>query len=366
MVMTRTEAYLILNSLKHVGPVRVRKLLEVLGSVEVIFGTSGSKIASIDGIGQKVADSIKDWEKQFDLDAELKKIEQMKITVLDCEDERYPAMLSEIYDPPLVLYTQGNIEALNKKSIGVVGSRRTTYYGIETAKKLSYQMAYAGMVVTSGLARGIDTAAHQGAVAAEGPTIAVLGSAIDELYPAENRSLYEKILDTNGTVISEFTLGTKPDKQTFPMRNRIISGLSNGILVVEAPVSSGSMITARMAGEQGRQVFAIPGRIDSPLSKGCHQLIKEGAKLVEEVEDILSEFSELYSTKEVKSERPIPENLTPEETAILQALTGDESHLDELSEKSGLPTGVVSFNLLRLEMRKLVRQLPGKYFIKTY
>jgi DNA processing protein len=227
-------------------------------------------------------------------------------------------------------------------------------------------MAYAGMVVTSGLARGIDTAAHQGAVAAEGPTIAVLGSSIDELYPAENRALYEKILDTNGTVISEFTLGTKPDKQTFPMRNRIISGLSNGILVVEAPVSSGSMITARMAAEQGRQVFAIPGRIDSPLSKGCHQLIKEGAKLVEEVEDILGEFSQLFSSKETKSERPMPENLTDEETAILQALTGDESHLDELSEKSGLPTGVVSFNLLRLEMRKLVRQLPGKYFIKTF
>jgi DNA processing protein len=364
--MERLDAYLILNSLRLIGPVRVRRLLEAFGSVENIFLQHTASLSAVDGIGQKAAESIREWEKNFDPAAELAELRRLNISVIDREDARYPKQLLEIYDPPLVLYYKGDLAAAQRRGVGVVGSRQTSHYGLETAKKLSYQMAYAGLPVVSGLARGIDTAAHQGALAAKGRTIAVLGCSLDLMYPPENQALAELMVEKNGLLLSEFPLRTPPDKQTFPMRNRIVSGLSGGVLVVEAGADSGALITARMALDQGRQVFAVPGRIDNPQSRGCHRLIKEGAKLVESVEDILAEFEFLFPKSAISEpRRALPADLSEDERVILEHLGMEEIQLDELIRKCQLPSARMSSTLLRLEMRKLVRQLPGKFFIKT-
>jgi DNA processing protein len=362
--MTRTESYLIFNALRLVGPVRVRKLREVFGRVEDILGLPTAKMAGVEGVGQAVAESIRGWEKSFDLAAELKRMAELKLQVVDCEDPLYPPLLREIHDPPMVLYYRGKIEAVRGACIGIVGTREATGYGIELAKKLGYQLSYAGVGVVSGLARGIDTAAHQGALAAKGRTAGVLGCSMDQMYPAENRSLAEKMVEEGGCVMSEFCLGTAPDRQTFPMRNRIVSGLSKGVLVIEAARASGAMITAKQALEQGRQVFAVPGRIDHPQSGGCHQLLKDGARLVESVEDVLAEFEFLIP----KSEMPVPVaptgNLGEEEKKVLEGLGREEMHVDVLTRKCGLPSPVVSATLLKLELKHRVRQMPGKYFTR--
>jgi DNA processing protein len=364
--MERLEAYLVLNSLRLIGPVRVRRLVERFGSVEQIFLQSTSSLTSVEGVGQKAAESIRAWEQNFDLAGELAELQRLGIGVIDREDKRYPQQLLEIYDPPLLLYYKGDLAAANRHGVGVVGARQTSHYGLETAKKLSYQMAYAGLTVVSGLARGIDTAAHQGALAAKGRTVAVMGCSLDLMYPPENQALAEMIMEKDGLLLSEFPLKTPPDKQTFPMRNRIVSGLCGGVLVVEAGAESGALITARMALDQGRQVFAVPGRIDNPLAKGCHRLIKEGAKLVESVEDVLAEFEFLFPKSAIsESRRVFPSDLSADERVILENLAVEEVHLDELTRKCGLPSARMSSILLRLEMRKLVCQLPGKFFVKT-
>ena len=362
--MTRTEAYLVLNALRLVGPVRVRKLREALGGVEGLFGCPTSRMAGVEGVGQAVAESIRGWEKSFDLADELKKIEKHKLQVVDCEDPAYPALLREIHDPPMVLYYRGSLQAVHGACLGIVGTREATGYGIELAKKLGYQLAYAGVGVVSGLARGIDTAAHQGALAGKGRTAAVLGCSMDQMYPAENRSLAEKMEEAGGCVMSEFCLGTSPDRQTFPMRNRIVSGLSKGVLVIEAARASGAMITAKQALEQGRQVFAVPGRIDHPQSGGCHQLLKDGARLVESVEDVLAEFEFLLPRSEMPSSPRTPDDFGEEEKKVFEALGREEMHLDVLTRKCGLPSPKVSATLLKLELKHRVRQMPGKYFTR--
>jgi DNA processing protein len=364
-MMTRTECYLALNSVRLIGPVRVRKLLEAFGSVESVLGQPASRLAGVDGIGQAVAESVVSWEKSFDLGAELKKAAGLGLKIVDCEDALYPELLKEIYDPPLVLDCKGDLEAARRRSMAVVGSRHTTYYGQEMAKKLSYQIAYAGLTVTSGLARGIDTLAHQGALAAQGRTVAVLGNSLDRIYPSENTALAEKIAESGGCLLSEFPLGTPPDRQTFPMRNRIVSGLSSGLLVVEAGKESGALITARMALDQGRNVFAVPGRVDNPQARGCHELIKQGARLVEGVEDILGEFEFLFPKEEASGPRPAPADLGADERKILEALGTEEAHADQVIRATELPPAVVVAGLLKLEMRRLVRQLPGRLFVRT-
>jgi DNA processing protein len=250
--------------------------------------------------------------------------------------------------------------------VAVVGSRETSHYGLETAKKLGYQLAYAGVPVISGLARGIDTAAHLGALAAKGTTWAALGCGLDKMYPPENDALAAKIVEAGGCLISELPLGTAPDKRTFPMRNRIVSGLSFGVLVIEAGRQSGALITARQALDQGRQVFAVPGRIDNPLAQGCHRLIKDGAKLVEGVEDILGELEFLIPRESMTpTPRALPANLSGDEEKVYAAIELDETPIDLITQSTGLPSGTVSSTLLRLEMKKLVRQLPGKVFVRT-
>jgi DNA processing protein len=278
-------------------------------------------------------------------------------------------MLREIYDPPIVLYVKGNLTAKDKNAVAMVGSRMTTHYGIEVARKLAYQLAYVGVTVVSGGARGIDTAAHQGALSGKGRTLCVLGTGINIVFPPENGELFERIA-ANGAVISQYPFNRKADKQSFAIRNRIVAGMTLGTVVVEANLTSGALITANFATEYGRQVFAVPGRIDSPRSKGCHELIKKGAKLCEGVEDILSEFEYLFPA----SNRPPSANetgvlpaldLSENEQKVFGVLDSEELTTDDVIRKSGLPSSAVSVALFSLEMKRLVKQLPGKLFVKN-
>jgi DNA processing protein len=367
--MDSREAFIALNMIEHVGPVRARLLLEHFGEAPKILAASKSRLMTVRNIGEDTAAAIANWEKTVDLAAELKRISDFGCHVLIQSDENYPPLLREIYDPPIVLYVKGELKPKDKNAVAMVGSRQTTHYGIETARKLAYQLAYVGVTVVSGGARGIDTAAHQGALSAKGRTVAVLGTGINLIAPPENAELFQRITE-NGAVITQFPFNRPADKQSFPIRNRIVAGMALGTVVVEADMHSGALITSNFATEYGRQVFAVPGRIDSPRSKGCHDLIKKGAKLCEGAEDILSEFEYLFPS----SNRPpspgetgvLPAlELSANEQKVLDALDGEERVIDELIRKSGLPSSAVSVALLSLEMKRLIKQLPGKLFVRN-
>jgi DNA processing protein len=364
--MKSTEACIALNMLPSMGPVRLRKLLEVFETPERILSAKRSALRAIDGIGDAVAEQIANWESTVDLSAELERIREFGAEVITAESPTYPRQLREIHAPPIVLYVWGELTERDQHAIGVIGSRRTSHYGAECAKKLSYQLAYAGLTIISGLARGIDTAAHQGALAAKGRTIAVIGSGLTTLYPPENAALADKIRSGNGAVVSEFSMTVEPDRQTFPMRNRIISGWSHGILVVEAGLNSGALITASQAIEQGRSVYAVPGHINAPTAYGSNRLIQQGAKLVMDASDILDDLQILLPEKQKLPEasaRPLPE-LSEDERRVYDAIHAAETPIDTITTASNLPSATVSSALLRLELKHLVKQLPGKYFVK--
>jgi DNA processing protein len=368
--MDSREAFVALNMIEGVGPLRARSLLEHFGDAPRILSASKHELTRVHNIGDDTAGKISSWEKTVDLAGELKRIADFGCHVLISSDENYPPSLREIYDPPLVLYVKGELTAKDKNAVAMVGSRMTTHYGIETARKLAYQLAYTGVTVVSGGARGIDTAAHQGALSGKGRTICVLGTGINLITPPENAELFERIA-ANGAVITQFPFNRPADKQSFPIRNRIVAGMTLGTVVVEANLTSGALITANFATEYGRQIFAVPGRIDSPRSKGCHDLIKKGAKLCEGVEDILSEFEYLFPN----SNRPP----SASETGVLPALelseneqkifdavkADDETTIDEVIRACGLPSSTVSVALFSLEMKRLVKQLPGKLFVRN-
>jgi DNA processing protein len=367
--MDSREALIALNLIEHVGPVRARSLLEHFGDAPKILAAPKSALLRVRSIGDETAEAIANWEKTIDLAGELKRISDFGCRVLIQSDENYPASLREIYDPPLVLYVKGGLTAKDKNAVAMVGSRSTTHYGIETARKLAYQLAYVGVTVVSGGARGIDTAAHQGSLAAKGRTVAVLGTGINIIFPPENKDLFARIAE-NGAVITQFPFNRNGDRQSFAIRNRIIAGMTLGTVVVEADLHSGALITSNFATEYGRQVFAVPGRIDSPRSKGCHDLIKKGAKLCEGAEDILSEFEYLFPG----SNRPpspgetgvLPAlELSANEQKVYDALDNEERSIDEIIRKSGLPSSAVSVALLGLEMKRVVKQLPGKLFVRN-
>jgi DNA processing protein len=364
--MNSSEACIALNMVPQMGPVRLRKLLEVFETPERILAAKRSELRSIDGIGNEVAEQVASWESAVDLSAELKRIRDFGAEVITAQSPTYPRQLREIHAPPIVLYVWGELTERDQHAIGVIGSRRTSHYGAECAKKLSYQLAYAGLTVISGLARGIDTAAHQGALAAKGRTIAVIGSGLTKLYPPENAALADKIRRGNGAVVSEFSMAVEPDRQTFPMRNRIISGWSHGILVVEAGLNSGALITAAQALEQGRSVYAVPGHINAPTAHGSNRLIQQGAKLVMDASDILDDLQILLPEKEKLPEgsvRPLPE-LSEDERRVYDAINPTETPIDRIASTCELPSATVSSVLLRLELKRLVKQLPGKYFVK--
>jgi len=367
--MEPREALVALNLIEHVGPVRVRQLLEHFGDAPAILRASRQQLLQVRGIGEDTAEAIANWEKTTDLGAELKRIAEFGCRIVTQEDAEYPELLRQIYDPPIVLYAKGELTAKDKNSVAMVGSRMTTHYGVEAARKLAYQLAYLGVTVVSGGARGIDTAAHQGALAGKGRTIAVLGTGINMVTPPENAKLFEQIA-ASGALVTQFPFNRPADKQSFPIRNRIVAGMTLGTVVVEANLTSGALITANFATEYGRQVFAVPGRIDSPRSKGCHDLIKKGAKLCEGVEDILSEFEYLFPA----SNRPpspgqtgvLPAlELSENEQKVYATLDNEEISIDDVIRKSGLPSSAVSVALLSLEMKRLIRQLPGKMFLKN-
>jgi DNA processing protein len=363
--MTSTEAYIALNMLPGIGVARLRKLLEVFGSPESILVARAADLRAVHGIGQEVAKAVVEWEKHVDLEAELRRIADFGAKIVPHDSPDYPPLLRQITSPPILLYVWGDLQARDNHSIGVVGSRKASHYGLECAKKLSYQLAYAGLTVISGLARGIDTAAHQGALAAQGRTIAVLGSGFHKLYPSENQLLAEKIAGS-GAVVSEFSMETTADTQTFPMRNRIVAGWGSGVLIVEAGFGSGALITATQAIDQGRNVYAVPGQIDRPSAAGSNRLIQQGAKLVTSAADILDDLHVLIPRGQ--QELPIPQDRTatlkPDEKLVYNAIGDNETAIDLIISRSNLPSGRVSSTLLLLEMKRLVKQLPGQHFVK--
>src|SRR2546427_8939043 len=364
--MNATEACIALNMLPTVGPVRLRKLLEVFKEPQQILAAKRTELRKVEGIGSEVADQIANWDSEVDLSLELKRVRDFGATVITQESPSYPRSLREIHAPPIVLYIWGELQEPDHHALAIIGARRTTHYGSESAKKLAYQLAYAGLTVISGLARGIDTAAHQGALAAKGRTIAVIGSGLSKLYPTENRALAEKIRDGNGAIVSEFSMEIEPDRQTFPMRNRIISGWSHGILVVEAGANSGALITASQALEQGRSVYAVPGHINAPSALGSNRLIQQGAKHVMDANDILDDLQILLPETKPPPEaasRQLPP-LSEEERRVYDAIDVSETPIDQIAVKCDLPSAIVSSTLLRLELKRLVKQLPGKYFVK--
>jgi len=361
--MTSLEACVTLNLIPGMGPIRMRRLMDRFGSPEAILAARASELRSTQGIVADVADAIAHWEKHADPQAEIARAEKFGARIVAQSDPDYPPLLREIHDPPILLYVWGSLKSTDRTAIGVVGTRKPSHYALTTSKKLSYQMAYAGVTVVSGLARGIDTAAHQGAIAANGRTIAVIGSGLERLYPPDNQELAE-LISQNGAVVTEFPMQFPPDRRTFPMRNRIISGMAFGILVIEAGFRSGALISANQAGEQGRSLYAVPGRIDSPNAMGSNTLIQQGAKLVMSAQDILDDFQILFPTQpEILPPSP-REQLSVQETAVYDAIGDDPTSPDEIISKSRLPSGEVFSTLLALEMKRLVKQLPGTRFTK--
>jgi DNA processing protein len=364
--MSPAEAIITLNMLPKIGPIRVRRLLEAFGDSTAILGASKDKLLRVEGIGEETSSILHKWQDHADPSSEINEAKQRGIDIITQDDPGYPAPLRDAYDPPLLLYVWGKIEDRDRHALGIVGTRRATMYGRQATKKLSYQLAHAGFTILSGLARGIDTAAHEAALAANGRTIAVIGSGLAKLYPPENLGLAEKIAAGNGAVVSEFPLHTAPDKQTFPMRNRIVAAWARAVLVVECPAWSGSLITANLASDYGKPVFAVPGPIDKPSSAGCNQLIRDGATLVTDASHILDDLGDLpFARQAALSEETSANPQLPEEEAkILAAIGDDESTVDRLVDLTGLPAGTVTSTLMKLEMRRLVRAMPGFRYMK--
>jgi DNA processing protein len=370
--MDSREALVAMNMIEGVGPVRVRQLLEHFGDAASVLRASRHQLTQVQGVGDEVAGAIASWEKTIDLPAELRRATDFGCRVITQLDDEYPASLREIYDPPIVLYIKGSLIDRDRNAVAVVGSRSVTPYGRETARKFGYQLAFMGVTVVSGGARGVDTAAHTGALAAKGRTVAVLGSGINYVIPPENAELFERIA-ASGAVITQFPFNRQADRQTFPIRNRIVAGMTLGTVVVEAALASGALITSNFAADYGRQVFAVPGRIDSPGSRGCHDLIKQGAKLCESVEDIVGEFEYLIPTAtRLDTDAGAgpggpasPSVLSEKEQRVLDVLGREEISIDEVIRLSGLPSASVSAALLSLEMKRAVRQMPGKMFART-
>lgn len=358
--------WLALYRIDGLGPVGQSKLLDAFPAIKEIFSADLTSLKAL-GLSDSSITSIRepDWEK---IEKDLIWLDMPGHHLVTINDDEYPSLLREISDPPVVLFTHGRLEVLKSIQIGIVGSRNPDTAGRKAANEFARSLVYAGATVTSGLALGIDGCSHQGALDANGQTIAVTGNGLDMIYPARHKALAEKIAE-NGILVSEFPPGTKPIPANFPRRNRIISGMSTGVLVIQAALRSGSLITARYAMEQGREVFAMPGSIHNPLAKGCHALIKQGAKLVESVNDIVEELGPLATLviNENASEKnqQIAETLDANHKLLLDSMAYDPISIDSLIELTGLTTDSVSSMLLILELRGLVVSQAGGVYVRV-
>ncbi len=359
--MERYRSWLALRRVAGVGNVLYRRLLDRFKTPDAVFAASEETLRTVDGVSLDLAQAICSFAGFDQVDLDLERLTGLGVTLLSLQDPDYPPLLAAIYDPPPFLYVKGDPRIHNPYPIAVVGSRRASHYGKAVAERLSRELAECGMTIVSGFARGIDALAHEAALAAGARTIAVLGTGIDRIYPPEHRRLYEEISE-QGLILSEFPLEALPEPHHFPQRNRVISGLSLGCLVVEATLESGSLITARCAVEQGREVFAVPGSILSETTAGTHQLIRSGAKLVERVEDIFEEI--LPQVRRVPRESAFAPVLEGEEKKLYDLLGFEPKHIDQLIHESAMSTAAVSGLLLALELRGIARQLTGKFYVR--
>jgi DNA processing protein len=361
--------WLALHLVPGVGRITFKKLVSYFGHPRDVMQATAGQLMRVSGIGPKIAQAITGFQTTREVERELRAAKAVGCQIVTQGDAGYPPLLKAIEDPPPVLYVKGDIGDPMPPGIAVVGSRRPSIYGKVVAEQLARGLAECGVTVVSGLARGIDSVAHLKTLESGGHTIAILGCGLSYMYPPENRRLAERI-SHQGAVVSEFPMTTKPDRLNFPLRNRTISGLSLGTVVVEAGERSGALITAQWALEQGREVFAVPGNVTAPTSRGTNRLIKMGAKLVERVEDILEEFPQ-YALGGKRGRAPVQEELcqadsTPDERRLLELLDPVEArHIDWIIEQAHFPTSMVSSLLLRLELEGKVTQLPGKLFLKA-
>jgi len=363
--MENIEYWLYLNAIQGLGPIKGKALLDKFETPQNIFKTTDNELASIEGIGTDLIEKIRNKEKWLDIKKEISLIQKLQIKIVTFNDQEYPPLLKNIHSFPLVLYVKGEFKEQDyKMPIAIVGMRKASYYGKSVTEELAENLASAGFTIVSGMARGIDTSAHQGALK-KGRTIAILGSGLNYIYPRENKKLSEKI-SQNGVLLSEFPMNTPPDKFNFPRRNRIISGLSLGVVVVEAEGKSGALITANIASEQGRDVFAVPGKIDSAYCKGTHKLIQDGAKLVTNWKDIASELThEIDWETQAKTQEKPNIKLEEFEEKIYTLLSTESKQIEEILKESRISSSKALSALLSLELKGLAKQLPGKFFVKT-
>ena len=374
--MTELDALLILNAI-GLSPARVRKLIDCVGSAARVVTLNEARVRELalePLIPLKILEKIEHFPKDSYLKKEYNLVDRHRISLIACHDAAYPRRLKEIFDPPLVLYVKGNPRALEAPGIAMVGSRQATLYGLGVAERFAGELCGVGLSIISGMARGIDAASHRGALKAKGTTLAVMGCGLNHIYPSENERLAEAILES-GALVSELPMDMPPLAYNFPGRNRIISGLSLGVIVVEASQKSGALITAEFALEQGREVFAIPGKVDQRNTQGVHRLIKEGAKLATCLEDILEELK--WPLKSTLREDSLSEesrskgsslNLTNQQKQVYQCLPlrqDEPVHIDRLVDRSGLSVSSLAGVLFELELKKIIKQLPGKMFVRA-
>ncbi len=372
------EKWLTLIRSEGVGPVNFRKLIKRLGSLDAVLGASVAGLVKVEGIGQKTAERIARSRGGFDTAKELDLAEKYGVWLVCLDDARYPAALRQIYDPPPVLYVKGTLVRQDNLAVAVVGSRRCSQYGLEQANRFSHFLASTGFTVVSGLARGIDSAAHRGALTAAGRTIAVQGCGLGHVFPPENKSLFATIAE-NGAVVSELPLSDEPLSGHFPGRNRIIAGLSMGTLVVEASLASGALITAQATLENNREVMAVPGPIDNPACAGSHKLIKQGARLIDSIEEIMDALgcigqdlkasaANAAKTAEQATQKTLFDvsdlNLSDSEHAVYRCFDGRPLHLEELIAQTDLPAGTIYAATVSLQLKGLLKQLAGNMFVR--
>lgn len=361
-MQSRLATWVALTRVKGLGCVSFKKLALHYGDPTKAFAASAAELAAIDGLGKEAIEGLLRFSAWQEIEEELRRAQAGGASLVTFSDPRYPARLRTIADPPPVLYIKGEL-GLDEKAVAIVGTRSASEYGRRVARDLARGLAELGFTVVSGMARGIDGIAHETALDAGGKTVAVLGCGVDRVYPAEHVELYRRIFE-KGAIVSELPMAARPAAFNFPARNRLISGFSLGVVIVEATEKSGSLITASMAIEQGREVFAVPGEVGSSRSRGAHKLIREGAKLVENVNDIVEEIAPQLAVRgaPVKPHRSLPENAALETRQIFMLLQDRALHIDEVIEGTGLSSSKVSQVLLELELHGFLRQLPGKRY----